>query len=440
LSEEDSYALVNYDILTMYDPEEKKLYCWHNFSSPEELINGLNKLVDMNRERLKNLNLLIERTGLPTLFNSENSHIVSKLINLFGKFDFSKVSYDALGDAYEWILYYFAPTKAKEGEVYTPVEVSRLLAYLVDPQDEEVILDPACGSGSMLIEQYLYLKKVKGMDSPSVHLVGQEINEITAVLAELNALLHGIKDFRIEVGDSLINPKFEEADRVVINPPWSQDGYDESTLKLNPKFRKVYQFGFTPKSSADWAWIQLVAHFTKSKAGIVIDQGALFRGGKEKSIRKQIVDKDFIDAVILLPEKIFYNTQAPGVIIVINKEKPEERQGKILFINASKEFIPHPEVKKLNKLSEENIKKIAEVYRSYREEEGFSKVIYKKDIEKNDYNLNVSLYVSPLDEEEKINLKEEFEKLEALNKEYTERLERVRNYIKEVIRISEGLM
>ena len=434
-SREDARALANYDILTLYDPEKGKLYTWQELKSPEELINGLYRVVDMNREKLKNLNLLIDRTGLPTLFNSENAHLVNKLINLFGRFDFSKVPYDALGDAYEWILYYFAPTKAKEGEIYTPIEVSRLLAHLVDPGDEEIILDPACGSGSMLVEQYLYIKNVKGVKNPSVELIGQEANEITAVLAELNAILHGIKDISIEVGDSLINPKFVEADRVVINPPWSQDGYDESTLKLNKDFRKIYKFGFTPKSYADWAWIQLVAHFTKKRAGIVIDQGALFRGGKEKNIRRQVLEAKVIDAVILLPEKIFYNTQAPGVIIVLNKEKPKDREDKVIFINASNEFIQHPEVKKLNKLSDENIRRIANAYREFKDIEGFSKVVSLDEIKKNDYNLNVSLYVAPVVEEEDINLEEEFKKLERLHRDYVKRYEVVKGYLEELKRL-----
>ncbi len=434
-SREDARTLANYDILTLYDPEKGKLYTWQELKSPEELINGLYRVVDMNREKLKNLNLLIDRTGLPTLFNSENAHLVNKLINLFGKFDFSKVPYDALGDAYEWILYYFAPTKAKEGEIYTPIEVSRLLAHLVDPGDEEIILDPACGSGSMLVEQYLYIKNVKGVKNPSVELIGQEANEITAVLAELNAILHGIKDISIEVGDSLINPKFVEADRVVINPPWSQDGYDESTLKLNKDFRKIYKFGFTPKSYADWAWIQLVVHFTKKRAGIVIDQGALFRGGKEKNIRRQVLEAKIIDAVILLPEKIFYNTQAPGVIIVLNKEKPKDREDKVIFINASNEFIQHPEVKKLNKLSDENIRRIANAYREFKDIEGFSKVVSLDEIKKNDYNLNVSLYVAPVVEEEDINLEKEFEKFECLHRDYVKRYEVVKGYLEELKRL-----
>ena len=442
------YSIANTRILKLYDLEEDKLLVWQEVKNdPSEFLNALNRIVELNRDRLSRLDELISRTGLPSLFTGDKSLVVKSLINLFSKVDFSEFDYDILGDAYEWILYYFAPTQAKEGEVYTPVEVSRLIAYIIEPEGEEVILDPACGSGSMLIEQYLYAKK-KDEDS-NTYLVGQERNEVTAVLAEMNFILHGIKNAKVFIGDSLLNPKFEEeikrlngedkADKVVANPPWSQRGYGETALKQNLKFREIYEFGSPPERYADWAWIQLINYYARKKAGIVIDNGALFRGGKEKNIRKMFIEKDLIDAIILLPESIFYNTQAPGVIIVLNKEKPQERKNKILFINASREYIPHPEEKRLNKLSDENINKIAEVYREFKEVEGFSRIVEIEEVRKNDYNLNVSLYVSPKDEEESINLEEEFIKLEALNREYTERYEKIKEYVKEVLRISEDL-
>ena len=441
------YLLANSRIMNLYDTENKKLLLWNEVKNePTEFINALNRIVELNREKLNRLDELVRRTGLPLLFEEENSIIVKKLINLFSKVDLSEYDYDILGDAYEWILYYFAPSKAKEGEVYTPVEVSRLIAHLIEPQSDEVILDPACGSGSMLIEQFLYAKD-RHRDS-NIMLVGQERNEVTAVLAELNFLLHGIRNVKVYIGDSLLNPKFEEklreiyeggkADKVVANPPWNQKKvYNETTLRQNPKHRDIFAYGYTTDQSADWAWIQLISYYTRKKAGIVIDSGALFRGGREKTIRESFIKDDLIDAVILLPEKIFYNTQAPGIIIVISKNKPEERKGKVLFINASNEYIPHPEEKKLNKLSDENIKKIAEVYKNYREEEGFSRVVDKKEIEKNDYNLNVSLYVSPIDEEERIDLDEEFKKLGGLHREYIKKYELVREYVEEARRLTD---
>ena len=434
-TDEESYLYANYDLVTLYDEKEGKLYTWQEVikeGSYSDFINALYKLAELegNEEKLKNFNSLIDKTGLATLFNTENVHIIEKLLNLFGSFDFSNVSYDILGDAYEWILYYFAPDKAKEGEVYTPLEVSRLLAEIVEPEEEDIILDPACGSGSMLIEQYLYVKKKT--DEPFVQLYGQEANDITAVLAELNFILHGIKDYEIYIGDSLINPKFPKAKKVVANPPWNQDGYDEDTLKRNQKHKDIFEFGYTNKQSADWAWVQLINYFSEKKAGIVLDSGALFRGGKEQNIRKEFLNHDIIDAVVLLPEKIFYNTQAPGILLILNKNKPQERKEKVLFINASQEYIQHPEIKKLNKLSDENIAKIAKAYREYKDIEGFSRVVDLEKIKENDYNLNVSLYVAPIEEEEQIDLEKEFRELEKLHQEYEEKYELIKEYIQEI--------
>jgi len=440
LDEEDIYVLANEEILELYDVEGKKLYVWHEVANnPEDFINALNKIVEMNKEKLSGLDELIKRTGLPTLFENENRHIVQHLINLFSRADFSEASYDILGDAYEWTLNYFAPTKAKEGEVYTPIEVSKLIAHLVEPKDDEVILDPACGSGSMLIEQYRFAGS-----NPNIVLVGQERNDVTAVLAKLNFILHGInlKDAKVFIGDSLLNPKFEsfikevkgtgKADKVVANPPWNQDGYDENTLKVNEKYKDIYMYGFPNKNSADWAWVQLINYYTEKKAGIVLDSGALFRGGKEKTIRKRFVDDDLIEAVVLLPEKLFYNCPAPGIILILNKNKPEERKGKILFINASNEYIKHPEVKKLNKLSDENIEKIAKAYKEFKDVDGFCKVVDIEEIRKNDYNLNVSLYISPIEEDEDVDLGEVYEELNKLHNEYLEKFEVVKGYLEEI--------
>ncbi len=443
LDEEDIYILANEDILELYDVEGKKLYVWHEVANkPEDFINALNKIVEMNKEKLAGLEELIKRTGLPALFENENKHIVKHLINLFSGVDFSETPYDILGDAYEWTLNYFAPTKAKEGEVYTPIEVSKLIAHLVEPKDDEVILDPACGSGSMLIEQYRFVG-----ENPNIILVGQERNDVTAVLAKLNFILHGInlKDAKVFIGDSLLNPKFEsfikefkgtgKADKVVANPPWNQDGYDENTLKSNKKYKHIYKYGFPNKNSADWAWVQLINYYTEKKAGIVLDSGALFRGGKEKTIRKRFVEDDLIEAIVLLPEKIFYNAQAPGIILVLNKNKSGDRKGKILFINASNEYIKHSEVRRLNKLSDENIEKIAKAYKEFKDIPGFCKVVDIEEIKKNDYNLNVPLYVAPIEEGEEVDLKEVYEELNKLHNEYLEKFEVVKGYLEEINKI-----
>ena len=445
----DLWDLTNeYFPIKLFDPETGELLTWQNTQNDNaKFIQALKRIAEINREKLSRLEYLLTTTGFYKLL--EHREILENLKQLFSGFDFSRYSYDLLGDAYEWILNYFAPQKAKGGEVFTPVEVGRLISNLIDIESHSVILDPACGSAGLLIEQY---KRAKEEGKENINLIGQERNETIASLAEMNIVLHGIISGKITVGDSLLNPEIFEkyikeikpsgkADYVVANPPWNQKGvYTEEALKKNPKWNKIFAFGFPPAQSADWAWLQLINYYTEKKAVVVFDNGVLFRGGKEKNIRAKFVDNDLIEAIILLPENIFYNTNAPGVIIVLNKNKPQERKEKILFINASKEYIPHPEVKRLNTLSEENIKRISNVYREFKEEEGFSKIVELTKVKKNDYNLNVTLYVHPVEEEEKIDLHEEYQKLKELHREYLEKFKLVEGYIEEALKVIDELL
>jgi type I restriction enzyme M protein len=171
-----------------------------------------------------------------------------------------------------------------------------------------------------------------------------------------------------------------------------------------------------------------------SRVGIVIDNGCLFRGGKEKAIRTAVLSQkhDLIECVILLPEKLFYNTGAPGAIIIFNQHKPAERKGKVLFINASKEAEQHPEVRKLNTLSGANIKKIAGAYNDFSEEKGFSRIVSVKEIEQNDNNLNVTLYVMQDEESEGINIAQEYTELKELEKQRQEVANKLEQFINEL--------
>jgi type I restriction enzyme M protein len=165
------------------------------------------------------------------------------------------------------------------------------------------------------------------------------------------------------------------------------------------------------------------------RVGLVVDNGCLFRGGAERSIRSTIVEKDWVECVILTPEKLFYNTGAPGAIIIFRKNKPQERKNKILFINASNEYIPHPSVRRLNTLSKENINKIVETYRKFADTTGFSRVVDISEVRKNDYNLNVTLYVMPIEEKEQIDIFKEFSELKELEKERQEIGKKIEEYI-----------
>jgi type I restriction enzyme M protein len=257
----------------------------------------------------------------------------------------------------------------------------------------------------------------------------------------MNLYIHDIRNAQLTLGDTLLYPKFKEGDKVkdfdmvIANPPWNQDGYDEEILKKGEFWRERFRYGFTPRQSADWAWIEHMlssANDKTGKVGVVIDNGCLFRGGKEKAIRTGVLNADLIEAVILLPEKLFYNTGAPGAIIIFNKNKSKERKGKVFFINANKEYQQHPEVRKLNRLGDENIKKIAEAFKEFRNEDGFSKPVEIEKIKENDYNLNVTLYVFPEEETEEIDVAKEWEELRKLEGELVEVEKRIEGYLREL--------
>lgn len=434
---EEAYSLANDEYVKLYDEEKRELLTWEEIARKPETIyeieRAIIRIVELNRDDgFEEIRELTNRLGLSVLASKEDLRpILTKLVDLFSGYDFSGVDYDVIGDSYQWILSYFAPSKAKESETYTPTEVIRLMVRLMSPENGSSIVDPACGSAAMLIESYRYVAE---KEEPRLKLYGQDRSIDMTAIAKMNVLLHGItSDVKIFCGDSLINPMFGQADYSIANPPWNQDGYGEETLS-KPELKKIYTYGYPPKDKADWAWIQLMLYTAKKKAVVVIDQGALFRGGKEKEIRKKIVSKDLVEGVILLPEKLFYNTQAPGAIIVFNKEKPEERRGKIIFINASQLYDKHPEIKRLNILRKEHIDKIVETYGNFREEGGFSKIVTLEEVKNNDYNLNVTLYVAPIVEEEKIDISKEWMEFLKLNREAEELVKKVGEYVSEITR------
>ena len=430
---------------------------YHPFNLPEEFLwESLRKDVSGLTERFsKGLKVIAERNHeLKDVVDSvdfiqfassrENAEILRQLVELFSEKKLNHVSADVLGDAYEWILRYFAPTKAKEGEIYTPREVIKLLVEVLDPKPMESVYDPACGSGGMLILSFKHVEEKHGKEEAGkLFLFGQEVNQRTIALAKMNMYIHDIRDVHLEFGDTFLYPKFKEGeglqqfDVVMANPPWNQDGYAEEVLKKGEFWKQRFPHGFVPRQSADWAWIQHMMASAKdngSRVGIVIDNGCLFRGGKEKAVRSAVLSEknDLVECVILLPEKLFYNTRAPGAIIILNKHKPAEHRGKVLFINASKEFEQHPEVRKLNRLGDNNIKKIADTYKSLSEEKGFSRVVSLDEIAQNDYNLNVTLYVMRNEEGEGINIALEFSELKELERQREEVAGKLEQYISEL--------
>lgn len=440
LSEEEAKKEAKSSTYHEFDlPEE---FLWENItknvnSLPETLSQALKKIAELNPE----LKDVVDRADFIQFTTSkENFEILRQLVELFSEKRLHHVSPDVLGDAYEWVLRYFAPQKAKEGEVYTPREVIKLIVEMLDPKPGESVYDPACGSGGMLIAAYKHVEEEKGKEeADKLFLYGQEANSTTYALCKMNLYIHDIRNPLIAYGDTLLSPKFKEGaeikkfDVVIANPPWNQDGYGEDTLKKAEFWQKRFSYGFVSKQSADWAWIQHMLASAKDntgRVGIVIDNGCLFRGGKEKAIRSKVIEEDLLECVILLPEKLFYNTGAPGAILIFRKNKPEERKNKVLFINASQEYEQHPEVRKLNRLGEKHIKKIVEAYKKFGDIKDFARVVPHEEIRENDYNLNVTLYVFPEEKEEEIDVMKEWEGLTEIEKD----LNNVEKQIKEYLR------
>lgn len=355
---------------------------------------------------------------------------LARLIQILRKYrlGLDDVEPDILGRAYEYLLRKFAEGSGQSaGEFYTPREVGILMARLLDAEEGEEVYDPACGSGGLLIKSQLRLKEKKqGEIKRPLRLYGQEINPFTYAMAKMNAFIHDM-DADIRVGDTIRKPRFVEGGKlkqyrkVTANPMWNQK-FPQEVFETDSYNR--FLFGIPPSNStADWGWIQHM--FTSLKMGgklvVVIDTGVVSRGSgnvgsnKEKDIRKKFVDGDYVEAVMLLPENMFYNTTAPGNIIVISKEK--KHKGEILLINASKEFAKG---KPKNYLTDDHIGKIEDVHKNWQEVEGFSKIITKEEAAKNDYNLSPSSYVATDEKEEYLPIDEALVELAQVEEERKE--------------------
>ena len=312
---------------------------------------------------------------------------------------------DILGRAYEHLLRKFAEGQGQSaGEFYTPKEVGWLMAHIINPDLRTTIYDPACGSGGLLIKARLLFEQTypdKKSQAPKIY--GSELTPTTFAMAKMNAFLHDFIGADLHIGDTFRNPghvaddsTLQRFDYVLANPMWNQDGYDDGFYEVDRWSRFLY--GVPPSSSADWAWVQhmLASLNSAGRAAIVLDTGAVSRGSgnknanRERDIRKQFVENDLIEGVILLPENLFYNTTAPGIILLLNRSKPEERKGQILLINLSKYF--EKQAPK-NVLTDEGIDAAAEVYQAWESREKLSSVISLDDARKTDYNLSPSQFV-----------------------------------------------
>ncbi len=340
---------------------------------------------------------------------------------------------DVIGNAYEYLIKNFAASGGqKAGEFYTPPEVSGLIAELLDPQPGDDICDPACGSASLLMK--CGSKVRKNHNSKEYALYGQEAIGSTWSLAKMNMFLHGEDNHKIEWGDTIRNPKLLDQngnlklfDIVTANPPFSLDkwGHDEAANDPFSRFRR----GVPPKTKGDYAFILHMIETLKpitGRMGVVVPHGVLFRGSSEGKIRKQLIDENLLDAVIGLPEKLFYGTSIPAVILVFKKQKTKEE---VLFIDASHEFKAG---KNQNLLTEANIGKIVDTFRSCENVDKYAYVATLEEIKENNYNLNIPRYVDTFEEDKEIDLmavRTEREKLKAQLNELEGEMDR---YLKEL--------
>ena len=352
---------------------------------------------------------------------------------------------DTLGDAYEYLIGEFAAGSGKKaGEFYTPQQLSTILSEIVtlDSQDPKTgkkkklnkVLDFACGSGSLLLNVKNKIEKAGGTIS---RIYGQEKNVTTYNLARMNMLLHGVKDSEFEIfhGDSLknewdilneMNPaKKVEFDAVVANPPFSLRWDPSEVMGEDFRFKS---YGLAPKSAADFAFLLHGFHFLSDNGtmAIILPHGVLFRGGAESRIREKLLKDGNIDTVIGLPSNLFFSTGIPVCILILKKCKKEDD---VLFINASEHY---KKEKRQNHLREEDILKIVDTYQFRKEEKRYSRRVSMKEIEKNDYNLNISRYVSTAKPEPIIDLKDVNKKLVEIEKKASDARKKHNEYLKEL--------
>ena len=342
---------------------------------------------------------------------------------------------DLLGRAYEYLIEQFADDAGKKGgEFYTPRMVVRLIVELLAPSERMRICDPTAGSGGMLIECAHFIERGGG-NPRNLTLHGQEKNLGTWAICKMNMLLHGLPDARIEKGDTIRDPKLvEEAelllyDRVIANPPFSLDEWGREVAESDGYGR--FRFGVPPRTKGDLAFVQhMVAVLNASgRLGVVMPHGVLFRGSAEGKIRQGLLREDLFEAVIGLAPNLFYGTGIPASILVLNRDKPAERKGRVLFIDASAEF---EEGSNQNRLRDQDIEHISKAFHAYADVEKYARVVPLAEIEQNDWNLNISRYVDTSDEEERIDVGEAVRKLRELERERAAAEARMNRYLAEL--------
>ncbi len=418
---------------------------WDIYDSRHEAGNGsridqaLHAIEEANGTKLKNVFQDISFNTDKLGDEKQKNDILRHLLEDFGKKELdlrpSRVgSLDVIGNAYEYLIKHFAASSGKSaGEFYTPPEVSDLLSIILEPKEGDTICDPACGSGSLLMKCGKQIQKNFG-GSKKYALFGQEAIGSTWSLSKMNMFLHGEDNHRIEWGDTIRNPKLQESsgglmhfDVVTANPPFSLDKWGHEGAKDDPFGR--FNRGIPPKTKGDYAFISHMIETLKpqtGRMGVVVPHGVLFRASTEGKIRTKLIDENLLDAVIGLPEKLFFGTGIPAAILLFKKQKTDD---KVLFIDASREF---KNGKNQNQLTPENIQKIIDVYKARETTDKYSYLATLDEIKENDYNLNIPRYVDTFEEEEEIDLVAVRKERLALQKELSDLEEEMAGYLKEL--------
>ena len=394
----------------------------------------LEKIEEANFEKLEGVFRNVD-------FNSESNLGKTKdrnrrLKNLINDFNKKELNFrpsvigteDIIGNGYMYLIERFASDAGKKGgEFYTPNEVSRLLAKLLKPQPGDRICDPAIGSGSLAITV------AEEVGDKNFKIYGQESNGSTWALAKMNMFLHGMDAADIRWCDTLNNPDLVENDElmtfdiVVANPPFSLDKWGKEDADSD-KYNR-YHRGIPPKSRADYAFIQHMietAKDDKGKVGVIVPHGVLFRSGAEGRIREALIKENLLEAVIGLPENLFFGTGIPAAILIFNKAK---KRDEVLFIDASKGF---EKGTRQNKLRNEDIEKILSTFEKFETVDKYAYVATPDELKENDYNLNIPRYVDTFEPEAEVDIAEVQEEIEELEEELTEVRKKMNEYLKEL--------
>ena len=361
---------------------------------------------------------------------------LGKLVEHLTKYDLDRDSIppDILGEAYMDLVRHFAEEEGKSGgQFFTPPEIVNLCVRLVDEfEDGMTFHDPTVGSGGMLIESARYYREEQGGDETKLRFTGQEINPDIAAIAEMNLSIHGLNG-EIEREDSLSKPAFTDEDkneltrfdRVLANFPFSAN-WDKDGLQDDPYGRFDWHEKLPRADRGDYAFIMSMAKQLKrperdeagGKAAIVIPHGVLFRK-HEGRYRKPMLENDMVEAIVGLPENLFQNVSIPSAVLVLNTDKPAEREDEVQFIHAADEAFYRDESNQ-NVLTEDGLDHIVENFRGWESEERVSRTVSLDEIRENDYNLNIALYVDTTESEEDIDVEEELAKLRELQAERDE--------------------